>query len=580
MEAKDGQTDVTDHQEHGLEHDQGHPTDSGHMGTTKHVVEEERTDNIKQHDKRDQVEVPARNFTGKQQQPLKELETALGLLGKADDTSRFVGLALLKPVLEHALSQENNKGEELETLILRSWKAIPSKFLDGLLKAKPNEKTPKEDVQNMVALAVAVLNAFMRLLGSHQTDTKFIGRVPLLVPILRSCDPETRTQIMDILHSVIMTPEGSLAVFRTDSTAANDDQKPSSYLFVTMLLVDIRATIPSLQEKLHSKDYSAISARLARAYDIVSAFVVYLVQSLEKMLDDESSKRTSTAPIPVDLLLRLRTNISESMSLTIEYLRDRYDSSTAGAAGLHPDARSADGVGSSNPLPIAWETSSGMFTDPLTLAQLSCLSLWLRDEENDALRKEATGVMDVLLALYQHGEDRKAFEEHEKQGQDGHRIFRSTVLVALEGIIETPEGVEVFLHEEGWNLLSEDLVAIATAPKDHLQGIEIVRVLLAVLESGFAGATKEEWMALVDLADKALASTAEDGDLEFGIAVSQIAVELLVRAPRGIRNKNREVAQALLKRAEALSMKDHVDEGIEDGLEEVVEGLESLDLGQ
>lgn len=419
----------------------------------------------------------------------------------------------------------------------------------------------------------------MRFMDSYQTDAKALGRVPSLMFALRSSDPETTEQIMEVLHSLIMTPEGSLAAFQNDVKVADDDQKPLPYLLITMLLIDIRASIPSLQEKLHSQDYPVISARLARAYDIVSAFVVYLVQSLDKMLDDESFQREPAAPMPVDLLLKLRTNISETVSLTLEYLRDRYDSSTAGAAGLHPDARFTNGESASNPLPIAWDTSSGMFSDSLILAQLSCSSLWLRDEENDTLRQEAAGITDVLLALYERGEDSKALGENEQNARGGNKIFRSTVLVALEGVIETPAGVEAFLHEDGWNILAKDLVENAENVQEHPQGIEIIRVLLAVLESCSVRPAKEEWMFLVGLASKTLSSTAEEANLEFAIAVSQLAVELLVKAPHGVRKKNRERALELLKRAEALSMKDYDDGGIEDGLEEVVEGLESLELG-
>lgn len=235
--------------------------------------------------------------------------------------------------------------------------------------------------------------------------------------ISRSCPQQTRTTIMEIIHTLALTPEGSEAIFKARSHSSDLDKKPDSYLFITMLVIDIRSTIPSLQEKLHSEDYLATSERLGRAYDIVSAFIGFLIQSLDLMSGDDhfSNHYGSVGPMPVDLLLKLRTNISETMSLTIEHLRDRYDSSTAGTAGLHPAARSS--IDRSSPLLIAWDTSNGMFADPLTLSQLRTLSLWLRDEENDALRKEAAGVMDVLLALYQY---------------NGEQDFRYPVLVALE----------------------------------------------------------------------------------------------------------------------------------------------------
>lgn len=216
---------------------------------------------------------------------------------------------------------------------------------------------------------------------------------------------------MGILHALAMTPEGPAAIFKPFTTVTDTVSRPEPYLFITMLLIDVRSKIPSLQEKLHANDYSATSERLCRAYDILSAFIGFLVQSLEAMFVSS----VPSAPMPVEYLLKLRTNISETMSLTIEHLRDRYDSSIAGAAGLDPSARAS--LDQNSPLPIAWDTSTGMFADPLTLSQLRTISLWLRDEENDALRKEAAGIMDVLLALYQH---------------EGEQDFRSPVLVALQ----------------------------------------------------------------------------------------------------------------------------------------------------
>ena len=510
----------------------------------------------------------------------KELDAALALLKKPDDTSRFVGLALLKPVLEQDLCKTSSADlEENDALILRSWEAIPADFMDGLLKAKANDKTSKEEASELTGLAVAILHTFMRLLPSYHADARFLKRIPLLITNLSSTNSTTSAQIMDIIHSLAMTPQGAFIFLRSECESNETDQKPPCYLFVNMLLIDIRAIVPSLQETLNSEEYPAISLRLCRAFDLISSFIVYLIRSLDKMLDPESSELNHQAPMPVDLLLKLRTNISESMSLTIESLRDRYDASTAGAAGLHPDARSLNGNSSSKPLPIAWDTSNGMFSDSLVLAQLSCLSLWLRDEENEALRREAAGILDVLLALYGHCEQAKGLGDYIEMTMNESRIFRSAVLIALEGIVETVEGVEAFLHEDGWRLLADDLVEFSTQNEDFSQGIEIVRVLLAVLESGCTGPAKEEWMTLVGLATQILASSNADSSLEFGIAVSQLAVELLVRAPPNIRIKNTKAALKLLKRAEALSWKDHVNSGIEDGLEEVVEGLESLALG-
>ena len=494
-----------------------------------------------------------------------DLEKALDFLKAKDDTSRFVGLALLKPVLEQKLSQQIDTEEEgIRAVIEQCWRAIPVKFLDRLLKAKPDGKRTKEEAGSMVGLAVAVLHAFMTILEVPEKDDRFVGRVPLLMSALRSTPRETTTQIMQIIATLATTTEGSHAVFNADDNDGRADHKPQSYLFVTLLLVDIRSTIPSLQEKLHSTEYADISERIARAYDIVSAFIGFLMQSLQAMDEDDGNdgcRPEFSAPLPIDLLLKLRTSISEAMSLTIEHLRDRYDSSTAGAAGLHPSARTTS-EGSSNRLPIAWDTSSGISKDPLTLSQIRALSLWLHDEENDALRREATGVIDVLLALYQAISD-----------QD----FRYPVLLALEGIIEVPEGVEAFLREEGWDILSNDLHKILSISEEHARGIEIVRVLLVVLESDVTGPTKEDWMPIVELAHQSVVHAPDTTNLELGVAICQLAVELMVRAPRGIRNRRRDAVVELRRFAAGLLTNEGVVSGdVRDGLEEVVQGLDSL----
>lgn len=502
---------------------------------------------------------PAVNVLG------KDLEKALEFLKAKDDTSRFVGLALLKPVLELELSKQSGTEEEgICAVIEQCWRAIPVKFLDRLLKAKPEGKRTKEEAGSMVGLAVAVLHAFMTILDAPEKDDRFVGRVPLLMSALRSTSLETTTQIMQVLATLATTKEGSQLVFGARDKEEKTDQKPKSYIFITVLLIDIRSTIPSLQEQLHSAEYSNISERIVRAYDMVSAFVGFLVQSLEAMDsddEDEGSGPTFSAPMPVDFLMKLRANISEVMSLTMEHLRDRYDASTAGAAGLHPSARTLS-EGSTNLLPIAWETSTGISRDPLTLSQLRALSLWLRDEENDALRREASGIMDVFLALYQ---------------DISYQDFRYPVLLSLEGIIKLPKGVEAFLREEGWAIFAADLGNILPIPSEHARGIEIVRVLLAVVEADVTGPAKEEWMPVVELARRSVVYAPDTTNLELGVAICQLGVELMVRAPRGVRNRRRDAVVELRRNANALLAKaDCASGGIRDGLEEVVQGLDSL----
>ena len=251
-----------------------------------------------------------------------------------------------------------------------------------------------------------------------------------------------------------------------------------------MLLIDIRSTISSLQEKLNSPEYLKTSMRIAESFDVVSNFVGYLVRCLDD--DDSSEGPTGRSELPFEpsQLLQLRTDISETMSLTIEHMRDRFDASVAGAAGLHPSARTAP---SSAARAISWQSSDvSMSDDPLTLSEARALALWLREDDNDALRREAAGIIDVLLNLYS--------EAH--SGVD----FRSPVLIALEGIVAVPEGVEAFLREDGWSILQNTLDS--DGARTATQGVDAVRVLLSVVESEVTGPSKEDWMAVVDLAVK------------------------------------------------------------------------------
>ena len=497
--------------------------------------------------------------------PPKGLGKALEFLKAKDDTSRFVGLALMKPLLEAELGQRGSTEEKgTGALIEQCWRAIPVKFLDRLLKAKPDGKKTKEEADSMVGLAVAVLHTFLMFVEAPEKDDRFVGRLPLLMSALRSTPPGTTTQIMQILGTLAPTKEGSQVIFGARDKDGKLDERPESYIFITVLLIDIRSTIPSLQEKLHSAEYPDISERITNAYEIISAFIGFLVhfQAMDSDNEDEGPGPMFSAPMPVDLLMKLRTNISEVMSLTIEHLRDRYDSSTAGAAGLHPSARTPNRA-SSNPLPIAWDTSSGMTEDPLTLSQLRPLSLWLSGEENDALRREASGIMDVLLFLYQDTSNRNS---------------PSAVLLSLEGIIEIPEGIDAFLREEGWAILAADLEHILRTPPEHAHGIEIVRILLRVVEADVTGPAKEEWMSIVNLARQSVAHTPPNTtDLELGAAICQLAVELMVRAPRNIRKRERDTVVELRQHAEALLARvGSLSGDVRDGLEEVVQGLDSL----
>ena len=108
------------------------------------------------------------------------LDQIQGFLKSRDDTSRFVGLALLKSALD-TQSQLRENGEQLRSL----WGSLSPKFLDRLLRARQNKKISKDDGKEMVVIAVAVLHTFAVLLPSEtRSESKFSGRLPALLNAL------------------------------------------------------------------------------------------------------------------------------------------------------------------------------------------------------------------------------------------------------------------------------------------------------------------------------------------------------------------------------------------------------------
>ena len=108
------------------------------------------------------------------------LDQTLQLLKAKDDTSRFIGLSLLRNLLE-----SQPQLQEDSQVITRCWNAISPKFLDRLLKAKANEKRDQQEADAMVALVIAVLHNFAVLLPqSSDGDDKLTGRVGGLVAAL------------------------------------------------------------------------------------------------------------------------------------------------------------------------------------------------------------------------------------------------------------------------------------------------------------------------------------------------------------------------------------------------------------
>lgn len=352
------------------------------------------------------------------------------------------------------------------------------------------------------------------------------------------------------------------------SDGASDD-KPFSYLFVTLVLTEIRAVAPRLLSLLNDPTYPTTAKRLGSAFDIVTHFIAYLLRAMDDMLDGNKG----ASMMPAEFLLKLRTSLSETLSLAVEFLRDRWDASVAGAMGLHPEARPGAAEQWTGYLPISWESSKDVVdNDPLILAMIRTLAIWLREDDNKLLRKEAAGLTDMFLDLYQASSAAKL-------------DFRSPVLVALEGIVGETKGIDAFTTNGGWKILASDLIAIlrssskeACSDADASRGQEIVRVLMLYAESGDNG-TEEDWMAIVThVAAWTPPDTPQSAAvLDFQAAALQLVTTLLVNANAGMRKRYVHSTRAIAHVAAQLRRQvDGGDDSLLDSLYDVASTLGHL----
>lgn len=355
-------------------------------------------------------------------------------------------------------------------------------------------------------------------------------------------------------------------------TDEGKSEKPFPYLLVNLILVDLRSSFPNLLGQLNDPNYESISKRIASAFDVVSAFIGFLVRFLE----DESPENSISIMMAPDFLFKLRQSIAETLSLAIEYLRDRWDGAEAGAMGLHPDARlGAANTSRGSHFTLSWDSKIDRANqDPLILAAIRTLALWLREDENDMLRKEATGLTDMFMDLYK------------SSAEVGARLdFRRPVLVALEGTTVLEEGTTALLEHNGWEVLTQDLLAIlrstssASNEDDAARGIEIVRVLIPTVERESPG-SREAWMAVVTAVAGWDVPDAEQPPVvyEFQVAVLQLVAALMGNTHPGMQRRYVYSISAVLGIVEQLMgkiVKIH-DEALEDSLRDVEVTLSGL----
>ena len=102
------------------------------------------------------------------------------LLKTKDDTQRFVGLALLKSVLDNSSELRQDV-----TIVQSLWDSISPKFLDRLIRTGSKPSSNNQNSKEMLDLAISILHTFAVLLPeSAGSDAKFVDRIPRLVGAL------------------------------------------------------------------------------------------------------------------------------------------------------------------------------------------------------------------------------------------------------------------------------------------------------------------------------------------------------------------------------------------------------------
>jgi hypothetical protein len=112
--------------------------------------------------------------------PAAAIDQVTLLLKSKDDTSKFVGLAILKSVLDNQQELQRDP-----VIVTRCWAAISPRFLDRLLRAGESERKSKDEARNMVGLAAGIIHAFTVLLPSDaRNEEKLLGRCEGLLTAL------------------------------------------------------------------------------------------------------------------------------------------------------------------------------------------------------------------------------------------------------------------------------------------------------------------------------------------------------------------------------------------------------------
>jgi hypothetical protein len=367
-------------------------------------------------------------------------------------------------------------------------------------------------------------------------NTAPMGDFPLFATKEHS-DPSRKTTPED--YSPLFATDDDTNPFKATNLEREKYLSPTAHVYIILLTADIRYSMPSLR---NTAEYTMISARLAKSYDIIAAFLRFLMPSFVTPETDESepeAPRLPSKPLPPEQEVDLKDKLTATMALAVKHLRERYVSRTA--IGIPSDvsvpdlSRSSSGdslLGPTTPHSTAWLGTPSLYEDPLTLSLVRALAIWLKVSTDELLRTKAAGIMEVLIALY------------ENKTQD----FRGPVCFAVLGILDTMEGIQAFIGP-GWPVLYEDLKKIVTGPdrENYGHGEAIIEVLRTAVEGLRMGDVEDDWLSILDVARDALTKATLEPDFQLATRVSTLAAELVEKAGVRMRIIYLPQAQSLLQ---------------------------------
>ncbi|KAI9731584.1 MAG: hypothetical protein M1834_004705 [Cirrosporium novae-zelandiae] len=452
-----------------------------------------------------------------------------------------------------------------------------------------NNQNKLDDIVPSILVAFRGINPTPLFLSLSDILSGTISRslsppwLPQLAKVIHEAVPKigsSGSKAILILSATLIQsyPEASTLLFQ--SSSSKESSKPLHHLFIKLPIIDIQSSLPSLhdQKKKSISEYQDISKHISASYDILTAFVNHLMESMDKE-DENGSGSTLFSSFPPDMILKLRSEIGSTISMTIEYLQDERDAPQLPAPTDQPQRLLLQ--------PPTTPTTTSPQTDFLTISQLQTLYLWLQADDNSTLQTSTTTLIPLFLSLY-----------------PTNLPLQHPILLILQILLLDPTSAEIFGTSNGFAILFKDLKTITDAmlllpadkteiqprnqEKESQQALEIIRLLLTYAESGSMGPTPEKNLtAILKLATSPFSSSSSpttsshQQQRELCISLAQLAIELLTRAYWGAQKRVWGDVVTMKGVVEGL-LRGKAEEGgegeneVEKGIGEVLQGIEEV----